>query len=346
MYSSQSVHQAPKTCHRATESNRNLSSNLHGRHARHGPLQPDAQRACLPSAVLVREPWIHHQQQEISAISYSGDRVSWNDCEFSDYGDQATRTEDQIDQAGSSHGPRSPTTYSSKGVPASRETERHQPSPSNGTSLLPPNSDLPQTSTGTQPSELSGSSQSLRPSHRRSQMVGAPPLDMEWEESNLSIDHPDHNNRRLTPRMGSRLQREENERIMVPPGTVTSHKLPRASSSNPGDSDICQRQVRDIGNPEDGQYHSSCVHQQERRDIIPCTITPSKGSVAMVHREEYPHPSTAFTRVNELHSRHRVQSPPRQVGLEAGPTIFKKIHHLLGPLSIDLFASCLSAQLP
>ena len=73
VYSSQSVHQAPKTCHRATESNRHSSSNLHGRHARHGPLQPDAQRACLPSAVLVRKPWIHHQQQEISAISYSGD---------------------------------------------------------------------------------------------------------------------------------------------------------------------------------------------------------------------------------------------------------------------------------
>ena len=177
--------------------------------------------------------------------------------------------------------------------------------------LLPPNSDLPQTSTSTQPSKLSGNSQSLGPSHRRSQM-GAPPLDMEWEESDLSIDHPDHNNRCLTPRMGSRLQREENERIMVPPGTVTSHKLPRASSSNPGDSDICQRQVRDIGNPEDGQYHSSCIHQQERRDGIPCTITRSKGTVAMVHRKEHPHPSTAFTRVNELHSR---QSPePIQTG--------------------------------
>ena len=220
--------------------------------------------------------------------------------------------------------PRSPTTHNTKGVPASRETECHQPSPANGTSLLLPNSDLPQTSTGIQPSELSGSSQSLRPSHRRSQMVGAPPLDMEWEESDLSIDHPDHNNRCLTPRMGSRLQREENERIMVPPGTVTSHKLPRASSSNPGNSDICQRQVRDIGNPEDGQYNSSCIHQQERRDSIPCTITPSKGSVAMVHGEEHPHPSTAFTRVNELHSRHRVQSPPRQVGLEAGPYHFQE----------------------
>ena len=108
--------------------------------------------------------------------------------------------------------------------------------------------------------------------------------------------------------------------IMVSPGTVTSHKLPRASSSNPGGLDICQRQVRDIGNPEDRQYYSSCIHQQESRDSIPCIITPSKGPVAMVHKEEYP--STAFTRVNKLHSRHRVQSPSRQVRLEAGPYHF------------------------
>ena len=60
-----------KTDDRATESNRHLSSNLHEQHACHGPLQPDTQRACLPSSFLVREPWIHHQQQEISAISYS-----------------------------------------------------------------------------------------------------------------------------------------------------------------------------------------------------------------------------------------------------------------------------------
>ena len=73
---------------------------------------------------------------------------------------------------------------------------------------------------------------------------------------------------------------------MVSPGTVTSHQLPRASSSNPGDSDICQGQVRDISSPEDGQHHSSCIHQQERKDGIPCTITPSKGPVATVHREE------------------------------------------------------------
>ena len=40
----------------------------------------------------------------------------------------------------------------------------------------------------------------------------------------------------------------------------------------------------------------------------------------MVHKEE--HPSTAFTRINKLHSRHRVQSPSRQVRLEAGPYHF------------------------
>ena len=105
---------------------------------------------------------------------------------------------------------------------------------------------------------------------------------------------------------------------MVSPGTVTSHKLSGASSGNLGDSDICQRQVRDIGNLEDGQHYSSCVHQQERKDCIPCSIRTGKEPVAMVHREKHPHSSSTFTRVNELHSRPRVESPPRQVRLEAG----------------------------
>ena len=42
----------------------------------------------------------------------------------------------------------------------------------------------------------------------------------------------------------------------------------------------------------------------------------------MVHREEHPHSSTVFTRIYELHSRHRVQSPFRQVRLEASPYPF------------------------
>ena len=45
------------------EGNRHSPSNLHGRHAHRGSLQPDVQRADLPSAVLDREPWVHHQQQ-------------------------------------------------------------------------------------------------------------------------------------------------------------------------------------------------------------------------------------------------------------------------------------------
>ena len=105
---------------------------------------------------------------------------------------------------------------------------------------------------------------------------------------------------------------------MVTPGTVTSHKLPGTSSGNLEDLDICQGQVRDTGNLEDGQHYSSCIHQQERRDCIPCSIRTGKEPVTMVHREKHPHSSSKFTRVNELHSRPRVKSPPRQVRLEAG----------------------------
>lgn len=41
-----------------------------------------------------------------------------------------------------------------------------------------------------------------------------------------------------------------------------------------------------------------------------------------------------------------LRAHPDRSDWKLAPTIFQKIHHLLGPLSIDLFASCLSAQLP
>ena len=125
MCSSQSVHQAPKPVTellRATDIRLviHMDNMLVMAHS-----NQMFREHVYQGADIVREPWIHHQQQEISAISYSRDRVSWNDCELSDYRDQATRTEDQINQAGNSHDPRSPTAYSSTDVPASRETECH-----------------------------------------------------------------------------------------------------------------------------------------------------------------------------------------------------------------------------
>ena len=101
---------------------------------------------------------------------------------------------------------------------------------------------------------------------------------------------------------------------MVTPGTVTSHKLPGASSGNLGDPDICHRQVRDTGNLADGQHYSSCIHH----------LPGSMNSTADL--ESRAHPDRSYWKL--------------------APTIFQKIHHLLGPLSIDLFASRLLAQLP
>ena len=150
VHSPQSIHQSPKTSHRAPEVSRHSSSDIHGRHAHHGSLQRDAQRACVSSAVFARESWLHCEQQEISAISLPGDRVPWNDSELPNHGDQTSRPDDQKDQAGSSPDPRPPLTLSPGGVPAVRETERYQSSVADGTSLLSSPADLPQASIGTQ----------------------------------------------------------------------------------------------------------------------------------------------------------------------------------------------------
>ena len=60
---------------------------------------------CQVPFLLENLGFIANQRQEISPISHSGDRVIWNDSELSDCGDRATRTEDQIDQAGSLQNP-------------------------------------------------------------------------------------------------------------------------------------------------------------------------------------------------------------------------------------------------
>ena len=330
MHSTQSVHQNPETSNRATEVNRHSSGNLHGRHAHHGMLHPVAQRAYLPSVVSVGESGFHHKQQEISPIPHPSDRVPWNDSELPYNGDHTARAEDQNDQTGSSPDPKQPATYCSGSIQTPGEAECYHPSLADGTPLLSLNSDLPQTCTGTQSSELSSICPPLRPSCGGSQVVGTAPVAVEREEPNLSTDHSDHIYRCFTPGLGSCLQWEENERIVVTPRTVTPHKLPGASSSNVGDSNVCKGQVRNNDTPEDGQHYSSCIHQQERGDSISYTIRSGEGPVAMVYREKHHSSSATFTRLNELHGRHRVQSSPRQVGLEAGPSYFSEDSSAIG----------------
>ena len=224
--------------HPYPEVNRHSSGNLHGQHAHHGMLHPVAQRAYLPNVVSVVESGFHHKQQEIPPIPHPSDRVPWNDSELPDNGDHTAQAEDQNDQAGSSPDPKWPTTYCSGSIQTPGEAECYHLTLADSTPLLSLNSDLPQTRTGTQPSELSSNFPSLRPSCGGSQVVETAPVAVEREEPNLSTNHSDHIYRCFPPGLGSCLQWEENERIMVTPRKVTPHKLPGASSSNVGDPNV------------------------------------------------------------------------------------------------------------
>jgi len=79
---------------------------------------------------------------------------------------------------------------------------------------------------------------------------------------------------------------------------------------------------------------------------VPRISTADKRVMAVVHGEEYPLASSALTRPTEHSSRCGIQVLDRPIEWKLNPELFRKIDSLLGPLSIDLFASRLLSQLP
>ena len=145
-------------------------------------------------------------------------------------------------------------------------------------------------------------------------------------------------------KVGSVLQWGTDQRSIVSIRTNPPHQLPGTAGSLTSSENFCQREVRDnnINSPENRQDNSCCLHQQDGRDSITYTVAADKRPVAVVYGKKYSLTSSALTRSIEFHRRQGVEDLVRQIRME---TQSWKINLLLGPLSIDLFASRLSTQL-
>jgi len=169
---------------------------------------------------------------------------------------------------------------------------------------------------------------------------------MEWQEPDNTASLHDYNFRRFSSGMGSNLQWNSDQRSLVSIRTNTSHQLLGTSGGYTSSSDLCQGKIKHHDHLEDRQHYRSRLYQQDGGDNITYTIATNQRPLVMVHGKKYPITSTALTRSIEFHCRQGVEDLVRQIRMEAFPRLVSEYQSPAGPLSTDLFASRLSAQLP
>ena len=146
--------------------------------------------------------------------------------------------------------------------------------------------------------------------------------------------------------LGSSLQGEDHGRTLVTDRGLVPHKLPGNASSLPSPSVLYEGHSSPHSLSLHGQHHSNLIPKPQRRDNFPLPLHASKTNLAVVHVPEHPSSCQSPTWTSQYSGRQRVQGTTGQMGLANPSKIFLKINQILGPLTIDLFASRLTQQLP
>ena len=130
---------------------------------------------------------------------------------------------------------------------------------------------------------------------------------------------------------------------LVQTGEGISHKLSGAISGNTSRQDIPERAGKQTCIVFNRQSNSSRVHKQSGQDSLCPGDHPGKAGLDVVSRERDPDLSSIPPRRGEHQSRHRVMGDEGLLQLEAES---QRILVHFQDCDIDLFASCLSFQLP
>ena len=106
------------------------------------------------------------------------------------------------------------------------------------------------------------------------------------------------------------------------------------------------KEIKDIGSLENRQHYSCCLHQQEGRHDIPWLSQLAKNLwLWCMERNiliQAQHVPGMMNSIADTESR----AQPDRSDWKLSPVCFQKIHQIFEPLSVDLFATRLSAQLP
>ena len=127
----------------------------------------------------------------------------------------------------------------------------------------------------------------------------------------------DNRVRCLQQGLGSPTRRTEHWGKVVAGRILTPHKLPRVIGSLPGTVELCQAQLQYDNSDENGQCHSSDIHQQARRDTLSPVVSNDLDNMGVEPAEEYIPNSRTSPREGECCSRSGIKSDERSLRLDA-----------------------------
>ena len=170
-------------------------------------------------------------------------------------------------------------------------------------------------------------------------MVGVRSSALEWMPHTSPTARPRHRDRCISPWLGS-VRAEQYRGSVVRGGESSTHQ---PSGVGRGSICICEEPTQHPYSPENGQHFSDIVHQPHGRYQVSDLMSCCMRALAMVPRITISAEHLPGSRnvIADLES-HTLRSSTEWM-LEGA--VFKSILNILGPLSVDLFASRLNNQL-
>ena len=181
----------------------------------------------------------------------------------------------------------------------------------------------------------------------RPTLVGIPRTDytITSPPSTMSSQH-DYHFRCLQHRLGSMLGGHNYWGDMVSTGDDAPHQLPGALSCISSSAMLSESREQYDHPSQVGQRDSSHLYQSDGRNSLQAFVLTSTCLVGMVHSEEPVPTCRTSTTSAECTGRPRIPKPQDQCDWMINPQLFDWIQDQMGPCQVDLFASCLTRQLP
>jgi len=148
-----------------------------------------------------------------------------------------------------------------------------------------------------------------------------------------SVSNTKHNNRVrcLQQGVGNLTGQNEHWGKVVAGGIFTPHKLP---GSLPSIAELYKTQQQYDNSDENGQCHSSDIHQQARRDTLSLVVSIGLDNMGVESAEEYFPNSRTPPREGECCSRSRIKSDERLLQLDAKSPSIQSSTTDNGPLQL------------
>ena len=152
-----------------------------------------------------------------------------------------------------------------------------------------------------------------------------------WQSNHLPTTRHGYHNRRLQGRLGCNLRRSHYQRSLVRARKTIAHKLSRAKSCLPSIKVIYEKPVQKGSFPQNGQLHSSCLHQQQRGNSIPKPGKPDIRDLAMVPREKHNNKCSTSARQRQHCGRQGVEGVLRHKRMATKSTsnlpVYQRLRH-------------------